>query len=115
MPTAKPRPPVWLIVLYVLSLLTILAWPFIALMSAFAFDAPGSAEDPAVWTGVIAVLSYPVLPVIGVLGSFLFYRGGRRVPAYVLAGLGAIPLALFVLVFIAMVIGNIAFLAGRKF
>ena len=115
MQAAKPRIPVWLIIVYVLSLLTILVWPFIAFMSAFAFDAPGSADDPAVWTGVIAVLSYPVLPLIGMPGSFLFYRASRKIPAYILAGIGAIPLALVLVFLIAMVVGNAMFALGLKF
>jgi hypothetical protein len=115
MKPSKPPIPVWLIILYVLSLLTILIWPFIAFMSVFAFDAPGSSNDPAVWTAVIAVLSYPVLPLIGIPGSFLFYRASRKVPAYVLAGIGAIPLALLIVVLIAMVVENVLFAVGSKF
>ncbi len=115
MQTARPRVPIWLVILYILALATILAWPFIAFMSVFAFDAPGSSQDPAVWTGVITVLAYPLLPLIGVLGSFLAYRSGRKILSYILAGLGALPLVALILIFIAIIVGNAAFLLGAKF
>ncbi len=115
MQTARPRVPVWLIVIYVLALATLLAWPFVAFMSIFAFDAPGSTNNPAVWSGVILVLSYPLLPLIGVPGSFFAYRKGWRVPSYILAGLGAVPLAIILLGLIAMLVSDFAFLVGSRF
>jgi hypothetical protein len=115
MQTARPRIPVWLIIIYVLALATILAWPFIAFMSAFAFDAPGSSDNPAVWTGVIVVLSYPLLPLVGVPGSFFAYRKNFRTLAYVLLGIGAVPLALLLLALIAILASNIAFMLGVRF
>lgn len=115
METAAIRIPIWLIILYVLALATILIWPFIAFMSVFAFDAPGTAQDPAVWTGVIAVLSYPLLPLVGVPGSFLTYRKGLRKAAYVLAAIGAVPLVICVIALVGMFVTNIVFLLGGKF
>lgn len=103
---AKPRIPVWLIIAYILSLLTILAWPLVAFMSVFAFDAPGSAEDPAVWNTVIAVLSYPLLPLVGVPGSFFAYRGSRKALSYVLTGIAAIPLVILLFVLGAIIVGS---------
>ncbi|HTP01490.1 MAG TPA: hypothetical protein VMJ64_08960 [Anaerolineales bacterium] len=112
MQTARPRVPVWLIVVYVLALGTVLLWPFVAFMSVFAFDAPGSAEDPAVWRGVVAVLAYPLLPVLGILGSYFAYRGGRKALSYILAVVGALPLLALVLALIAIAVGNAAYLLG---
>jgi len=114
METAAIRIPIWLIIVYALALATILIWPFIAFMSVFAFDAPGTAQDPAVWTGVIAVLSYPLLPLVGVPGSFLTYRKGLRKPAYVLAAIGAVPLVILAIALISIVVMNFLFLLGAK-
>jgi hypothetical protein len=94
MQPAKPRIPAWLIIVYILSLLTILGWPLMAFMSVFAFDAPGSAQDPRVWTGVTLLLAYPVLPLVGVIGSFFTYRARHARAAYLLVAMGAIPLVI---------------------
>jgi hypothetical protein len=102
MQAAKPRLPAWLVIGYILSLLAIAAWPFVAFMSVFAFDAPGSAQDPAVWTTVIAVLSYPLLPLVGVPASFFSYRGNHRTLGYILAAVGAVPLAIILLALVAI-------------
>lgn len=108
MQAAKPPVPIWLVIVYILSLLTLAAWPFVAVMSAFAFDAPGSAQDPAVWSTVIAVLAYPLLPLVGVPASFFSYRGNRKTLAYVLAAVGAIPLVLL-LVLLAVLFATSAY------
>ena len=115
MQNPKPKIPVWLIIIYVLALATILLWPLVAFSSIFAFDAPGSANDPRVWTTVIVVLSYPLLPLVGVTGSFFAYRKGRSKLAYVLAGIGSLPLVAVILILIATTVLNTAALFGRSF
>ncbi len=120
-PVARPKPriPGWLIAAYVLALAAILAWPIVAFGSIFAFDAPGSAQNPGVWAGVITVLSYPVLPLIGVPASFFAYRAGRSKLAYLLAGIGGIPAALIVVFIILSIFGSviayIGIMLGGKF
>lgn len=106
MQTKPNRMPIWLILLYILSLATILVWPFVAYMSVFAFDAPGSAQDPRVWTGVTLVLAYPLIPIVGVIGSIIGWRLRSRIAAYVLAGIGAIPLLLVVAFFVVSFVGS---------
>ena len=110
MQTAKPHLPIWLIIVYVLSAATILIWPLIAFMSIFAFDAPGSAQNPAIYTTVIIILAYPLLPAVGVPGSFLAYRKGHSKLAYVLAGIGALPFVAVLLALIAIMVSNAFFL-----
>lgn len=107
--------PVWLIVVYVLALLTVLAWPLVAFMSVFAFDAPGSAQNPAVWAGVITVLAYPLLPLVGIPGSFFAFRRDHRRLSYTLAGIGSIPLLIGILGLLAILIGDAAFILRGKF
>jgi len=115
MQNPKPKIPVWLIVVYGMALATILLWPLVAFGSIFAFDAPGSANDPTVWTAVIAVLSYPLLPLIGVTGSFFAYRKGLSKLAYVLAGIGSVPLVLALLIIVSNMILNIIAQFSRPF
>ena len=109
------RIPIWLILVYVFSLATLLAWPFVAFMSAFAFDAPGSANDPSVWTIVIVILLYPLLPIVGVVSSFFTYRKGRKVVAYILAAVGAIPLLIIVLALASIFVSDLLIAAGVHF
>ncbi len=109
----KPKFPAWLIVIYVLALLTILAWPLVAFMSIFAFDAPASAQNPGVWAGVITVLAYPLLPLVGVPGSFFAFRRDHRRLSYTLAGIGSIPLVIAVIALVAMFVGSFLALLDR--
>jgi len=115
MQNPKPKIPVLLIVVYVLALATILLWPIVAFSSVFAFDAPGSADDPKVWTIVITVLSYPLLPLVGVTGSFFAYRKGLSKLSYVLAGIGSVPLVVAVLIIVATTVMSAAAMFGRNF
>ncbi len=111
----RPKFPIWLIILYALALLALVAWPFVAFMAAFAFDAPGSAQDPAVWRTVGAVLAYPLLPIVGVPGSYFAYRAGRKTLAYVSLGAGLLPVLAFMLGLASIFAVNILFLLGAKF
>ena len=110
-----PRLPVWLVIAYILSLLTLAAWPFVAFMSVFAFDAPGTAQGPAVWSMVITVLAYPLLPLIGVPASFFSYRANHKMLGYILAGIAAIPLAILVVILIVLLVTSFATLLGLRF
>lgn len=59
-------------------------------------------------------MTIPVLPLAGVIGSFLAYRRGLRKPAYVLAGIGALPLAAAIILLITMVVMDVVFMLGGK-
>jgi cation transporter-like permease len=83
-------------------------------MSAFAFDAPGSAQDPAVWQGVGLVLAYPLLPVLGVPASFVAYWRRHRNLAYILLGIAALPLLVIVVGLAAVFAVNVLFSLGVK-
>lgn len=98
--------PIWLIIAYVLALGAILAWPCAAFGSAFAFDAPGSANNPNTYRIVGIVLAYPVLPVVGVIGSYFSFRGERKKLAYALVGVALIPFVLIVLAIGWSIIAN---------
>lgn len=114
MHNAASRIPAWLIIVYIVDLAAILAWPIIAFMAVFAFDEPGSAQKPAVWRSVGILLSYPVLPIGSVIGSFIAFRRAARKLAFVLAGVGALPSAAFILLLIAMIVMNLVFMLRGK-
>lgn len=99
---AGARIPVWMLLLYIAALIAVLAWPIMAFMSVFAFDAPGSSSNPQTYVAVGLLLCYPILPVGGVLGSYLTYRKQHKLPAYILAGVALLPSALLLIVLVIM-------------
>ena len=73
-----------------------------AVMSPMMFDAPGSEKDPYVWKLFYCVVSFPVVCVLTIAGSWIAYaflRHSRtpfaRVFPIVLACLPLIPIAAF--------------------
>ncbi len=116
MQIGRTRFPVWLIVAYVLALAAILAWPLVAFGSAFAFDSPMTpAQTQSTEVAVVAVLAYPIIPLVGVLASFFARRGGRNRLAWGFAGFALIPLALLALILLASFAMQGLYLLGVKF
>ncbi len=114
MPSVKLSIPIGLIIVYILAGATILLWPLVGFMSAFAFDAPGSTQNPSIYRTVAAILAYPLLPLVGVPGSFLAYRKGHNKLAYILVCIGALPIIAVLLALIAIMVTNVVFLLGGK-
>jgi hypothetical protein len=112
---AGTRIPIWLVIVYLLSLAAILAWPFVAFTSVFAFDAPGSSEQTRTWVIVGIMWLYPILPLAGVLSSFLALKRGRKPLAYILAGLAALPFAVMAGALLASTLMSVGILLGAKF
>jgi hypothetical protein len=112
---AGTRIPIWLIIVYAVALAAVLAWPITAFTSIFAFDDPYTSNNPGTYTAVAVAVCWPVVPLAGVLASFLTYRGKRTVLAYVLAGIAALPAATFALILIASPIMSMLTLIGFKF
>jgi hypothetical protein len=112
---AGTRIPVWLAIVYILSLIAILAWPFTAFLSIFAFDTLVAAWTSVAYLYVGVALGYPVLPLAGVLCSFLAYKRDRKKLAYVLAGLAVVPFALMALGVVAQSIMSLVIVLGGKF
>jgi cytochrome bd-type quinol oxidase subunit 2 len=115
MTIAGTRIRLWLVMVYLLSLAAILAWPFVAFTSIFAFDAPGSSEQTSTWVIVAIMWLYPVLPLAGVLSSFLALKGGRKPLAYALAGLAALPFAVIAGALLASTLMSVGIVLGGKF
>jgi hypothetical protein len=97
---AKPRNGLlaWMIVSQILTVLSLVIWLFLAGISVMAFDSGVSAEA---WTIVIAVWSYPIIPILLVIGAWVAYARRKNVLAAVLSGLSfAPPILLMLLVLI---------------
>ena len=96
----KPRTGllIWMIVSQVLTVLSLVIWLFLAGISVMAFDSGVSAEA---WTIVIAVWSYPIIPILLVIGAWIAFARRKNVLAAVLSGLSfAPPILLMLLVLI---------------
>jgi hypothetical protein len=81
-----------------------------AALSPMFFDAPGSMDNPAAWVNALIVVSFPVLCLLSIGGSWLVWSVRRRKPtgtssyaAIAAAALPLLPIAYFV---VAMVIGT---------
>ena len=91
----KPRTGllIWMIVSQLLILVSLVIWLMVAGLSVMAFDSGVSAEA---WAIVITVWSYPILPIVLVIASWVAYRRQRNAMAAVLSGLSfAPPILLF--------------------
>ena len=100
LPLEKPRTGlvIWMIVSQILALLSLIIWLLVAGLSVMAFDSGVSAEA---WTFVIVVWSYPLIPLVLVIGSWIAFARHRNRLAAVLSGLSFAPPMLFYL-FIAI-------------
>ena len=90
---------IWMIVSQMLTLLSLGIWLLIAGLSVMAFDSGVSAEA---WAIVIAVWSYPIIPIVLVIASWIAFVRRKNKLAAVLSGLSFAPpilLYLFVLIF----------------
>ena len=96
LPVEKPRTGlvIWMIVSQILALLSLIIWLLVAGLSVMAFDSGVSAEA---WTFVIVVWSYPLIPLVLVIGSWIAFARRRSRLAAVLSGLSIAPPVLFYL------------------
>ena len=90
---------IWMIVSQLLTLASLLIWLLVAGLSVMAFDSGVSTEA---WTIVIAVWSYPIFPILMVIGAWTAYARYKNKLAAVLSGLSfAPPFLLYVIIFVA--------------
>ena len=92
----KPRTGllIWMIVSQILTLLSLVIWLIVAGLSVMAFDSCVSAEA---WAFVIAVWSYPIIPIVLVIGAWIAYARRKNKLAAMLSGLSFAPPILFYL------------------
>jgi hypothetical protein len=88
-----------MIVSQLLTVASLLIWLLVAGLSVMAFDSGVTTEA---WTIVIAVWSYPVIPIILVIAAWIAYARRKNTSAAVLSGLSfAPPFLLYIFVFLA--------------
>jgi hypothetical protein len=92
------------IVLLVIVVASLIPWGFASFLSLFAFDAPGSENQPSTWLMVAPVWAYPVLAAGCITGSIILKRKNKLLPALIVI---AIPLAAVILwaIFMGIYIG----------
>lgn len=89
---------IWMIVSQILTVLSLGIWLLVAGLSVMAFDSGVSAEA---WTIVIAVWSYPIIPLVLVIISWIAFARRKNKLAAILSGLSfAPPILLMLLVLI---------------
>lgn len=96
-PSRKPIL-IWLIVSQVLALASLLFWLVMAGLSVMAFD---SGSTPEAWTFVIAVWSYPILPIALTIAAWIAYARKKDRAAGILTTFTFLPmLVLFIVIFV---------------
>jgi len=79
---------IWMIVSQLLMVASLLIWLLAAGLAVMAFD---SGVTDEAWTFVIAVWSYPIIPLVLVVSAWIAYARRRNVLAAVLSGLSFAP------------------------
>jgi hypothetical protein len=94
---------IWLILSQLLALGSLVIWLVIAGLSVMAFD---QGSTPEAWTFVIAVWSYPIIPLALGIGAWIAFAKRRNVLAGILSGLTfAPPILFYIFLWIASLIG----------
>ena len=83
---------IWLIISQLLAVGTLLIWLVAAGFAVMAFD---GGETTEAWIFVIAVWSYPILPLAMVIGAWIAFAKRKNKVAAVLSGLSFAPPVLF--------------------
>ena len=81
-------------VLLVIVACSLVPWSFLAYLSLFAFDAPGSENQLSSWLLAAPVWAYPVIVAGCIAGSIILRRKNKLRPALIVI---AIPLAAIVI------------------
>jgi len=79
---------IWMILSQLLAVLSLVPWLLMAGLSVMAFDSGVTAEA---WAIVIAVWSYPILPIGLAIVAWIAYARRRNVLAAVISGLSFAP------------------------
>ena len=94
---------IWMIFSQLLALASLIIWMLVAGLSVMAFD---QGSTPEAWTFVIAVWSYPLIPLILVIAAWIAFAKRRNTLAGVLSGLSfAPPFLLYIFLWVATLIG----------
>ena len=83
---------IWMIVSQLLMVGSLLIWLVAAGFAVMAFDAGVTREA---WTFVIVIWSYPIIPLVMVIGAWIAFAKRKNMLAAVLSGLSFAPPVLF--------------------
>lgn len=94
-----------------LAVIVTIVWGLLALpgllaaaLSPMFFDAPGSVNNPAAWFNALVIVSFPVLCVLSIGGTWVLWFARRSHPGSRSAAAGQIVLACLPLVPVAYVV-----------
>ena len=94
---------IWMILSQLFAVGSLVIWLVMAGLSVMAFD---SGESTAAWAFVIAVWSYPIIPIALIIAAWIAYAKRRNILAGVLSGLSfAPPILLYIFIWISSLIG----------
>ena len=94
-PSKRTGLTIWMILSQILAVLSLIPWLLMAGLSVMAFDSGVTAEA---WAVVIAVWSYPILPILLVIAAWIAYARRKNILAAVLSGFSFAPPLLCLLV-----------------
>lgn len=97
----KPRTGlvIWMVISQLLAVGSLMIWLMMAGLSVMAFD---QGSTPEAWAFVIAVWSYPIIPLTLVIGAWIAFARRKNAAAAILSGLSfAPPILCFVLMAVA--------------
>lgn len=81
---------IWLVLSQLLAAGSLVIWLLFAGLSVMAFD---QGSTPEAWTFVIAVWSYPIIPLALIIGAWIAFARLKNMLAAILSGLSfALPL-----------------------
>ncbi len=87
-PARRRRTLIWLIISQLLALASLLIWLLVAGLSVMAFD---QGSTPEAWTFVIAVWSYPIIPLALAVGAWIAFGFKKYTLANVLSTIAFLP------------------------
>jgi hypothetical protein len=89
-----------------------------AALAPMFFDAPGSMNNPAAWTNALIVVSFPVLCLLSIAGTWIVWSFPRRAPARFTSGVqiavACLPLIPILYVVAAMAIAMVAVIVSGQ-
>jgi len=89
-----------------------------AALSPMFFDAPGSMNNPAAWTNAMIIVSFPLLCLISIAGSWIAWSFRKRTgvvgPPYAALALALLPALPIAYVAAVTIIGTLGVLTSGQ-
>jgi hypothetical protein len=89
-----------------------------AALSPMFFDSPGSMNNPGAWVNALIVVSFPVLCILSIAGSWMVWlwhkRDPMRLTPYAQIVVACLPLIPVIYVAAVLVVGTVAVLISGQ-